>query len=202
MDPTTLVICEHCDSVYERAALRRGQIADCSRCGCELYRNNHFDLDVMLALALASLFVLLIANLYPLMEVEIGGTGSEATLWKIILITAESKVGVIAVITAACLFFFPLLQTALYLYVLIPLLRGRVPPAFAGAMHALRQMQPWSMVEVFVLGLLVSVVKLSAVAAVTLDVGLWGFGALTILLTALSSFDLHELWQRATELGA
>ena len=59
-----------------------------------------------------------------------------------------------------------------------------------------------AMASTFVLGLLVSVVKLSAVAAVTLDVGLWGFGALTILLTALSSFDLHELWQRATELGA
>lgn len=202
MNTTTLVICENCDSVYQRAALRPGEIANCSECGAELYRNRRFDLDVMLALAIAGLIVLVIANAYPLMDVELGGISSEATLWKIILITFDSNVGAIAVISAVTIFFFPLLQIGFYLYVLLPLRLGHVPPAFAGAMHALRQMQPWSMVEVFVLGLLVSVVKLAGVASVTPEIGLWGFGVLTVLLTALDSFSLHELWDRAVELGA
>ena len=202
MNTMSLVICEHCDSVFQRAPLHEGEIASCTQCGAELYRNRRFDLDVMLALAMASLIVLLIANANPLMDVQLGGIDSEATLWKIILITFDSNVGPIAIISAVSIFFFPLLQIGLYLYVLIPLRTGYVPPAFAGAMHALRQMQPWSMVEVFVLGLLVSVVKLAGVASVTPEIGLWGFAALTCLLTALDGFNLHELWERAAELGA
>lgn len=202
MKPATLVICEHCDSVYRRAPLQRGQIARCAACGGELYRNRPVDFGAMLALAMAGLIVLLIANAYPLMRVELAGVSREATLWQIVLLTFDTRIGAIAVLSAVTIFFFPLLQILMYLYVLLPLQLGRVPPAFIGAMHALRQMQPWSMVEVFVLGALVSVVKLAGVATVTPEIGLWGFGILTILLTALDSFDLRELWNRAAELGA
>jgi paraquat-inducible protein A len=55
------------------------------------------------------------------------------------------------------------------------------------------------MVEVFLIGVMVSVVKLSALASVTPDAGLWAFAVLTCLLTALHSFDLHALWLRASE---
>jgi paraquat-inducible protein A len=99
-------------------------------------------------------------------------------------------------------FFFPLIQILLFAYVLIPLRAGRKPQAFIGAMHALRQLRPWSMVEVFMLGAVVSVVKLTAVADVAPQVGLWGFAVLTLLLTLLGSFDLHELWDQAAELDA
>lgn len=201
MDTTALVICEHCDSVYRRMPLHHGQTACCTQCGAVLYSNRSLDLDAMLALAVAALIVLLIANAYPLMQVELGGITRETTLWNIILITFDSRVGLIAVVSALSIFFFPLLQIALYLYVLLPLRLGHVPPAFAGAMHALRQMQPWSMVEVFVLGALVSVVKLAGVATVSAETGLWGFGVLTLLITALGGFDLRELWDRAAELG-
>jgi len=67
------------------------------------------------------------------------------------------------------------------------------------SMHVLRAMQPWSMVEVFVLGVLVAVVKLAGMAEVTPQLGMWGFALLTVLLTLLNSFDLHQLWDIAQE---
>src|SRR5262249_46382775 len=118
-----------------------------------------------------------------------------------VLTAYDAGMGPVAVITAVCVFFFPLLQLALFAYVLLPLRAGRVPRAFVGAMHALQQMAPWSMVEVFLIGVLVSVVKLGVMASVTPDTGLWGFAVLTCLLTALHSFDLHQLWERAEKLG-
>ncbi len=197
MSTANLIICEFCDSVYRRAPLQGRVVACCSRCGARLYRNSRSDLDVMLALTLAALAVFLIANAYPLMLLGVSGKSSEATLWQMIVDTYDSNVSPIAPVAAITVFFFPLLQICLYAYVLVPLRRGRVPVAFIGVMHALRQMQPWTMVEVFVLGMLVAVVKLGGMATATPETGMWAFAVLTFLLTRLNSRDLGELWECA-----
>lgn len=201
LNTANLVICEYCDTVHARAPLQRGETAYCHHCGSELYRHPRLDLDMMMALTVTSAIVFLIANLYPIMALDMQGLNNQATLWDTILFTLDSNVGPIAVLASASAFFFPLIQILLFAYVLIPLRAGRKPHAFIGAMHALRQLQPWSMVEVFMLGTVVSVVKLTAVAEVAPQVGLWGFAALTLLLTVLSSFDLNELWEQADGLA-
>ena len=197
MSTANLIICEFCDSIYRRAPLQGRSVACCSRCGSRLYGNSRANLDSMLALTLAALVVFFIANAYPLMQLGVGGKTSEATLWQMIVDTYDSNVTPIAVVAAITVFFFPLLQICLYAYVLLPLRRGRVPLAFIGVMHTLRQMQPWTMVEVFMLGLLVAVVKLGGMASSTPETGMWAFAVLTLLLTRLNSRDLGELWEYA-----
>lgn len=199
LNTANLVICEYCDAVHARAPLRREETAYCQHCGSELYRHPRLDLNVMTALTVASAIMFIIANCYPIMALDMQGLSNQATLWETLMFTLDSNVGPIAVLAAASAFFFPLIQILLFAYVLIPLQRGRKPAAFIGAMHALRQLQPWSMVEVFMLGTVVSVVKLTAVADVAPQTGLWGFAALTLLLTILGSFDLHELWEQVAE---
>ena len=190
------VICEFCDAVYERAPLASGERARCACCGAELYRDKHHDTEVMLALTLASLAVFAIANAFPIVSIEANGVRNQTTLIHAVLAAYDNGMGPLAILTAVCVFFFPLLQIGLFAWLLLPLHAGRVPPGFIGAMHALRQMGPWSMVEVFLIGTLVSVVKLSAMATVIPQTGLWAFAVLTCLITALHSFDLHELWDR------
>ena len=202
LNPANLVICEYCDAVYDRTPLQRSEKAHCQRCGAALYKSTLADINVMLALTLASAILFVIANSYPIVEINMSGLSNQATLWDTILFTLDTKVGAIAVLAAASAFFFPLIQILLFAYVLIPLRVGRKPPAFIGAMHALCEMQPWSMVEVFMLGAVVSVIKLTAVATVSAQIGLWGFAILTLLLTALNSFDLHELWDQSVEPNA
>jgi paraquat-inducible protein A len=195
-----LVICEYCDAVHARTPLRSKETACCQQCGGALYRKSRSDIDTMLALTLASGIMFVVANCYPIVELNMNGLTNQATLWDTILFTLDSNVGAIAVLAAAAAFFFPLLEIALFAYVLIPLRAGRKPRAFIGAMHALREMKPWSMVEVFMLGAIVAVVKLTAVSEVTPQIGLWGFAVLTLLLTLLSSFELQDIWEQAAEL--
>jgi len=194
-----LVICEHCDSVYRREPLAAGAVARCLRCGAELYRNRRVDLDVMLALTVTALIVLAIANAYPVVWMDLGGQSRSVTLWGAVLSSYDAGVGFVAVMSAACIFLMPLLQIVVLIYVLVPLRARRVPRHFSNAMHALRYMQPWSMVEVFLLGILVSAVKLAADASIAPGIGLWGFALLTYLLTLVTSYDLHELWDIAAE---
>lgn len=201
MRSSRFAVCEHCDAVHARRALRRGEIAQCTRCGGELYRNRPSDLQWMLALTLASGIVFVIANCYPIVTMELKGVPSHTTLWGAIRATWDTGVGPISVLAALTVFFFPLAQILLFAYVLGALLRRRVPAGFIDAMHALRLMRPWSMVEVFVLGILVSVVKIAGMASIQLEVGIFAFGVLTLMLTAINAFDLHALWDVAAEVN-
>ncbi|MDD3763971.1 MAG: paraquat-inducible protein A [Nevskiales bacterium] len=194
----SLVICECCDAAHRRTPLKPGGIARCRRCGAELYRNRPVDLDTMLALTLTGLIVFVVANTYPVIEMEVGGQRNSVLLWDAILATYDAGTGTVAIIAALSIFLLPLLQMLSFAYVLIPLRAGRVPTHFVKVMHALRAMQPWSMVEVFLIGVLVSAIKLSSDADISLGMGMWGFALLTYLLTIVTAFDLHELWDVAS----
>jgi paraquat-inducible protein A len=194
MSASTAIICEHCDTVHRREPLAPRAVAECVRCGCVLYRGSGLDLDAMLALALAGLLMLAVGNAYPIVTLEARGQRTAATLWEAVVLAQETGVGGVALVAATTVFLFPLLQLGLYIWIVLPLRLGQLPPGFVSAMHGLRLIRPWSMVEVFFISVLVSVVKLSGMAAVQVGPGLWGFAALTLLLTALGAFDLRELW--------
>ncbi|PPE73041.1 paraquat-inducible protein A [Solimonas fluminis] len=196
------VVCEQCDSVYTRRPLRPGEVADCARCGHHLYRHHRFDLERLLALTLATAIVFVMANVYPVVALNAQGAYNAATIWGAVIATWESGVAPVAFISALLVFFFPLSQICLFAYVLLGLRRGRRPAEFRQAMHALSLMQPWSMAEVFMLGILVAIVKLHGVMTVIPGIGLWSFAILTLLLAALTSYDLQDLWDIAEDVEA
>jgi paraquat-inducible protein A len=189
-----LAVCEHCDSVHRRGPLAPGQAADCRVCGATLYRRSRLDPDAMLALTIGALIVFVLANAAPIVTMESGGVTTRGWLLTIISTSWEAGVGPVAAIAAGTVFLFPLAQLTLYLYVLLGARAPSRPPGFAEAMHGLRLIRPWSMVEVFLIGILVSIIKMTSLAKVIPEPGLWGFGVLTVLLTALSTFELRALW--------
>lgn len=197
-----LAVCEHCDSVHRRGPLAPGQAADCRVCGATLYRRSRLDPDAMLALTIGALIVFVLANAAPIVTMESGGVVTRGWLLSIVSASWVAGIGPVAAIAAATVFLFPLAQLALYLYVLLGARAPTRPAGFAPAMQGLRLLRPWSMVEVFLIGILVSIIKMTTLAAVTPEPGLWGFAVLTILLTALSTFELRELWDAHDDGGA
>jgi paraquat-inducible protein A len=86
--------------------------------------------------------------------------------------------------------------------VLVPLAARTRPPAFSLAMRALRAMRPWRLVEVFLLGVVIAVVKLSGLATANVGYGVYGIAILALALASLASFEPAALWRRAEELRA
>ena len=63
-------------------------------------------------------------------------------------------------------------------------------------------LQNWSMVEVFFIGVLVSLVKIAGMATVVLDISFWAYAAFSILFTlAVSSLDRFQCWRRIEALS-
>lgn len=189
-----LVVCGHCDAVYQRPRLSKDRMARCTRCGATLCRGLGANLNYLAAMALTCLIAFLIANFFPIVQLDVRADRSATTLWGAVVATWNSGYPSLAIMVAICALLYPLVQICIALYLVLPLRLGRKPPGFANAMHLMRLTWPWSAVEVFMLGAIVAVVKLDHVAAVVIGPGFYGFGALTLLLTLVGAFDMQELW--------
>ena len=195
-----LVACEECDAVYMRRALLAGDIARCARCGSTLGRGHLLAIDGQLALSSGALVVFVLANVSDIVSLNLRGVHSEVTLWESVWSTWLSGQEVVALLAGATAFAFPLAVILLRLYVLTPLAAGKRVRGFVPAMRALRWVTRWSMVEVFLFGTLVAIVKIAGLASVIPGVGVFSFGVLTVLLAANQAAGLHGIWQHASTL--
>lgn len=197
--PEALLICEHCDTVYRRRTLARGDVARCARCGAELERHHAMSVNVMLALILTAMIVFVQANMWPIVTLGLSGQQSSTTLWGVILAMWREEAKVVSVLVAATLFFFPLLKMLLLGWLLWFARAGRRAPGFVQLMVILHYLGPWTMSEVFVLGALVAIVKAHTYFDVTPDPGIYAYAALTLLITVFAGVDLRRLWDDVAE---
>lgn len=192
-----LIVCHDCDLLQREIPLKPGCTASCRRCGAILYRNATDSIDRTLAYTMAAAVLFLIANVFPIFAIELQGTHSEINLLGAVSSLWDQKMQFISLLVFLTTILIPALELVTMIYLLLPLKYRLIP---AGYTHFLRMMQivePWSMVEVFMLGVLVSLVKLTSSFKVIPGVALWSFGCLTLLLAAAaSSFSARDVWAR------
>lgn len=153
----------------------------------------------MLAVTLTAAIAFLIANALPLLTLTTGGQQTRGTLWQAILASYNAQLPVVAATLFLTLILAPTIEIGLLLWLLVPLCLRTRPLGFAGAMWTLRILRPWRMVEVFFLGVIVAIVKLSALATSVPGWGLFGVAVMTCALASLSAFDQAAIWHRAEE---
>lgn len=189
------VVCPGCDAVYSRAPLHPRDVAHCPRCGTELGRHPGQQERRILPLTVACLIMFAIANLFPIVEIELQGLRSQTTLAGAVVVLGAEGMSPVALLVLATTILFPLLQLCILAYLLIPLSREHRPVGFALLVRAMQSLRPWGMIEVFLLGVLVAIVKLSSMATVVPGPALWAFVALTVMLTAVISFNPGAFWE-------
>jgi paraquat-inducible protein A len=189
-----LIACEHCDTIFRRRPLAKNQVARCERCDAVLYRFNRMSVDQWLALTVAAAIAFVIANVSPIVYVSFQGQRNESTLTGAMFALAHGPSAPIAVPAAMAVIVVPFLQIAALGWLLAFARGGRRAPGFTALMRLMVVMRPWSMVEVLLLGILVSIVKLSGSIEVVAGAGVWATAALTVLIAIVASRDVHRLW--------
>ena len=191
------IVCNGCDAVYAKPELRRREVMRCTRCGSELDRHSGEQRRRILPLTVASLIMFAIANLFPIVEIELQGLTSQTTLIGAVRVLSGENMSLVALLVLMTTVLFPLLQLCILLWLLVPLSHKRRAPGFALLVRAMQSLRPWGMIEVFLLGVLVAIVKLSSMATVVPGAALYDFVALTVLLTAVLAFDPRGFWEVA-----
>jgi paraquat-inducible protein A len=207
-----LLVCGECDLLHCHPRLDAeptdeiapaGRHYECRRCGGPLGLARRHAFDLPLALALTALVALAIAHLNPVLAIEIQGQVRSTTLWQAAVALYDDGAWFMSVLVLLTTLAAPLAEMAAVVYVLVPLRRGRTAPGFERVLRAMQAVRPWVMVEVYMLGVLVALVKLAGLAFVIAGVGLWAFGAVMLLVAAAgASFDHEHVWVSTTALRA
>lgn len=193
---TPLLACHECD-LLQAAPANSVQGVSCCRCGGQLLPGPAYRPSTSLALVLAGLLVFVLANAFPVVGLEANGIKTATTLLGTAWQLSQQQMEPVALLVLLTGVLTPGLELLCLLYLLLPLSLGHAPRGFARVMRLVHVLHPWGMVEVFLLGVLVSLVKLAHMAEVHPGIGLWSFFALIVLLAGNASrFDPGMLWER------
>lgn len=201
MPDVGIVLCSYCDTAHRQIAPAHRDKLRCVTCGSPIHRGSD-DLGAMLAVTVTAAVALVVANALPLLTLTSGGHQTRATLFEAIAASYNRELPFVAIALSMTLIVAPAVELALLLWLLVPLCLRARPPGFVAMMALLRALRPWRMVEVFFLGLIVAIVKLSALATALPEWGMFGVAVVAVALAALASFDPGALWRRAGEAAA
>lgn len=189
-----LVCCEECDVVYRRIALANGAKAYCANCGATLYKSGR-SLEQLLPLVIASLIIFVISNSFPIVKVDLQGNLSDTTLIGAAMAMFDAGRAPVGILVLFTTFVFPLLEMLSLLYVCLPLVVFKTRPSgMHYALRLIRVLRIWGMIEVFLIGVLVTLVKLAGMVVVIPGIALWSFAVLTVLLVMVTSVSVTDIW--------
>lgn len=189
--------CLFCDTLHEALDIREGETARCKRCDHVIYENRPASLVRALCFSMTALILMVLAQTLPFLTLGAAGLKRELTL----LNAATALIKHDAPILGGCVILFtiiaPLFLIGGMIYATAPLHSGRCAPGTERIVKWLYRTEPWNMVEVFLLGVLVSLLKLVQVAEVSINAGFWSFaGVMACMAGALAGIDRRELWDR------
>lgn len=192
-----VVICEYCDAVHRKSLLKKNEMAYCLQCGAELERYFKHQYQYLLPLTIAGIILFIMANCFPIVELQMQGIHTQTTLIGSVISLFADRNPFVAFLVFATTFLFPFLQLVLLLLLLVSVNKPFSQPkkTLSLLVRVIRAMQPWSMLEVFMLGVIVAIIKLASLASIIIGVALWAFLALALLLGFLVSFDPRYFWQ-------
>ncbi|WP_124948258.1 paraquat-inducible protein A [Sulfurirhabdus autotrophica] len=192
----TFVACQECDLLHRHATLPPKGVARCVRCGAFLYRQAPSDSNERaLALALTACILFVIANIYPIFGLEVQGTHTSTTLFGAVESLWDDNSRAVATLVFFTTIFVPAAELIGLTWVLVVLRSGSQGWGAVPILHFIERVKPWGMVEVFLLGVLVSLVKLAHIAIIEPGMALFTFGALMVFIAAsAASFDADAAW--------
>ena len=189
------MLCPQCDLMVKLPDVPQGSRASCPRCHSVLTANWPEPRKRPTGYALAALFMLLLANLFPFITMKVAGLSSQISLLEIPKVMVSEDYSSLATLFLAFVQAIP----ALCMLIII-LLVNRIPMPISlrlGLARILFQLRSWGMAEIFMAGVLVSFVKLMAYGDIGLETSFWPWCLFCLLqLRAFQCVDRRWLWQQ------
>ena len=198
-----LVACHSCDLLHLKIRLPEGGKAYCTRCGELLYAESPRAIETALALSVSSLLLFAAAHLLPFISIDIEANATTIFLVSTIETLTEIDSQLLALAGTFLLLIAPLIVLLVDVVLLYRLCFGRPGQSTVSRQLLLiaGHMTPWNMLEIFLLGVLVSIVKLASMADITLHEGFWAFVGL-VIINLIIAVRIHPetLWQALEKL--
>lgn len=196
--------CHDCGTLV-RAPARPAHGARCPRCGAALHARKPRSIERTWAYVIAAAICYLPANLLPIMKVTSLGRVQADTIMSGVTYLLVHGMWPLALVVFVASVFVPILKLAILIFLLVSVQRGsRWRPVDRTRLYRITEaIGRWSMVDIFVVTILVALVRLGALATIEAQLGAVFFGAVVVLtMLAAESFDPRLIWDRSEEANA
>ncbi|WP_438765532.1 PqiA/YebS family transporter subunit [Kushneria sp. TE3] len=195
MPSRPLRVCHECDLVSTVPPLACSESARCPRCQSELMVRKRAPAQQALALAIAAVVALVASLAFPFISFSARGIERAISLTDAIAILSTGNYTVLAVVLWMVLLLLPMLYLGMVIVIHAAFLLGRRPPRGMLMLRTLRHIEHWMMADVFLIGVLVSLVKILSLASIGFGVSFWAFCLFVVLMLLISrSVDRDWLW--------
>jgi paraquat-inducible protein A len=192
--------CPDCDCLFTAPETPDGDRVICPRCRSHLVARRANFVSHATALVSAAAIFFLLANIFPFMTLKADYRENDMRLAGSITGLAQQGFPVLAGMVGMFILAAPAFLLGAMLYILIPLLTGERRRWSLQICRAMAEARRWNMVEVYLLGALVSLLKLGKLATLTLGLSFWAFvGFIFCLASAWTIIDPSELWRKLEE---
>ncbi|MEM9794913.1 MAG: paraquat-inducible protein A [Pseudomonadota bacterium] len=151
-----------------------------------------------MALATAALALMSIVVFYPFLQLRNGVFTSRASVFETVMSFSEGVMAPLSLAVAAFVIVLPVLRLTLILWALGPIAANRAPwPQAAHALRYAEVLKPWSMAEIFMVGVAVALVKLADLATLSMGPAFWSFAAMVVIVALQDTqMSKHTLWTK------
>lgn len=198
----SLIACHTCGLVVGGETVETGGKAACPRCGAALHRRKSNSIARTAALVATATILYIPANIFPVMTVTSFGSGEADTILSGIKAFIEAGMWPLALLVFFASITVPVLKLIGLTYLLISVQRrsrGRLKDRTT-LYRIIEQVGRWSMVDIFMIAILIALVRLGAIASIQPGVGAVSFAAVVVItMIASMSFDPRLMWDAAGE---
>lgn len=193
------VACPSCDTLWQRPSLDVAQRARCGRCGTVILTNKTRSTERMVASMVGAIILYVTAISFPFMSMSKAGLENRISVLDAIGALWSNHMPVLAAASALFILVFPVLRMLLLLQIFGVLkVRGAVGKAGTRALRWAQYLEPWAMLEIFMIGIIVSLVKVGKLADISVGPSFWALAVLIVVLTfSTTAFCHNSVWNSA-----
>lgn len=191
-----MVGCLGCDLLVELPSLVEGETGFCPRCGHVLQRKRKDTVNRTLIVSITGLIFYGPAIFTPILTLDTMGLWQQGTIAEGVTRFYEGGYPLVAVAVLLTSVLLPLAKHLLLFFVSCSLKLGRVNPAVSYSMRLYQHLKEWGMDEVYLIGVMVTLIKVKDMADITYEIGFWAFLGLVGATVGLSiTCDVRQFWR-------
>lgn len=188
------IACPYCDTLHSYIHLSEAHCqAKCRQCGAVLY-SSPLNPEEAFVYALTAFLLFIGTHLFPFLSLDLAGNDTTIFIFSTVRILADNGMYPLAFFVFFVILLSPALYLGLILWSVFSLRYGVALKLTRKVLHFISHLTPWNMLEIYLLGVLVAVVKLSSLGNIHFNDGFWLFCALIFFAVLTSSqFSLDNL---------
>lgn len=191
----SLVICKKCHTLHQKTEIHKDTTALCSYCNTVIYRYTEHLSRNTLALSFTTLILLIVTFLFDIVTININGVYKSLNLQSLFVVVFEQGYYLVGIMLLFLIVIFPIVILLSIIVLLILMHHKKSGYTVKRLLIIIAKFQHWSMVDIFFISILVSMVKLFAYAQIELGVSFFSFILLLILdIIIIKKISFNELW--------